>query len=92
MPPAIPRTRGRGDFYFKERDVDGGGQMEDGATRGGMDKADEVAPFIAVLHRRERALPVKTPDLVRDRLEADAMLVHRPQFDPGVRKCRRHLP
>jgi hypothetical protein len=29
-----------GSFHFKHRNADGGGQMEDGATRGRMDKAD----------------------------------------------------
>src|SRR5271165_5514856 len=46
-----------------------------------MDKAHQVAPVIAVLHRSNRAFTVKAPDLLQNRLEADAMLIHSPQFD-----------
>jgi len=37
---------------FEERDTDRCGQMEDRPPGGGMDEADEVAPVVAVLHRR----------------------------------------
>jgi hypothetical protein len=68
-------------LHLKERDGDSRGEMEDRATGTGMDKADEVAPRVAVLHRRERPLAVETPDLVQDRLEANAVFVDRPEFD-----------
>src|SRR5260370_40539399 len=66
--------------------------MEHRAARGGMDEADEVAPFKAVLHRGEGALAVKTPDVVQDRLEADAVLVDRPQLDGRLWEGRCHVP
>ncbi len=70
-----------GQFDFKDGNADGGGQMEERATRGGMDEADEIAPGEAVLHDGDRALPDRRPDPAQQRLEADAMLVGRPQFD-----------
>jgi hypothetical protein len=76
-----------GEFRLKEGNGDRRGQMEDRAARSRMDEANEVAPGIAVLDRRERALPVETPDLVQDRLQADAMFVREvdgPQLDAGL--------
>jgi hypothetical protein len=82
----------RRQLHLKEGDADRRGQMKDGATRGRMDKADQLAPLEAMLDRSERALAVKAPDLVQEWLEADAMLVDRPDFDLGVRKRGRSLP
>src|SRR5258706_9501905 len=53
-----------------------------------MDKADEVAPVVAIWHWGDGALAVETPGLVQDRLEADPVLVDRPEFDLGVRESR----
>lgn len=71
---------------FEEGDADGGSQMKDGTTRGGIDEAHEVAPFKAMLDRSQWPLAIETPDLVQDGLEANAMFVHRPQFDLGLGK------
>src|SRR5260221_6197815 len=65
--------------------------MKDGAPRGGMHKADEVAPREAMLDRGQRALAVNTPGLVQDGLEATAMLVDRPELNLRVRKRSRYL-
>lgn len=81
-----------GEFHLEERDTDRRGQMKDGPARGRMDEADEIAPLEPVLHGRSWALPIETPDLVQDRLEPDAVLVDRPQFDLCLRKGGRHLP
>src|SRR5258708_24212559 len=70
----------RSQFRFKERDRDRGGQVEDGATRGGVHTTDEVAPLVAVLDRGEGALAVEAPDLLQDRLQSNPMFVHRPEF------------
>lgn len=70
-----------GELHLEERNIDGGGQMKERTARGGMDKPNQIAPFVAVLHRRQRSLAVKTPDLVQDRLEADPVFVHGPDFD-----------
>src|SRR5258708_13292439 len=66
--------------------------MKDGAPRGGMHEADEGAPREAMLDRGQRALAVNTPDLVQDGLEANAMLVDRPELNLRVREGDRHLP
>ena len=75
-----------GQLDLEERDAHAGRQMEEGASRGGMDEADEVAPGEAVLHEGDRALANRRPDATQERLEADAMLVGRPQLDRGVGK------
>lgn len=54
------------EFGLKERDIDAGRQVKDRATRGRMNKADQVAPFIAVLDRGQWAFAVETPDFVQD--------------------------
>ena len=80
----------RGEFHLEERDADAGRQMEEGSARGGMHKADQIAPFEAVAHRSERSLPDRRPDPTQERLEANAMLVHRPQLDLRLREGGRH--
>jgi len=78
-----------GQLDLKEGDADGGSEVEDRPARGGMDKADQIAPVIAVLHWRERALPVEAPNFVQDRLEPDAVLVDGPtpqQLNGGLRE------
>lgn len=76
------------EFDLEERDIDGGGEVKDGATRGGMHKSYQVvpliAPLVAVFDRRNRPLAVETPDFVQDRFETsgtDAMLISGPEFD-----------
>ncbi len=49
---------------LEERDTDGRGQLKDGAPRGGLHKADQGAPFKAVLHGRQGPLAIATPDFV----------------------------
>jgi hypothetical protein len=51
-----------------------------------MDKADQLAPVVTMLHQRSRPLPVKTPDFLQNRLETDAMLIHGPQLHLGLGK------
>ena len=86
-----------GQFGFKERDADARREdarreMEEGATRRGMDEADQVAPGVAMLHRRDRSLPDRSPNATEEGLEANAMLIRRPQLDGSVRKRRCDLP
>ena len=82
-----------GQFDFEERDAHRGRQMEEGAARGGMDKADQIAPGVAMLHGGERALARRRPDPAQERFEADAVFVGRPQLDlawgKAVATCRR---
>jgi hypothetical protein len=72
---------------LEERDGHACRQVEDGTTRSRMDKADEVAPVVAVLDRRGGTLAVEAPDLLEDRLQTDAVFIDRPEFDArlGVR-------
>lgn len=63
-----------GQFHFKHGDTDGGRQMKDHPTGGRMGEADEVAPVVAVLHGRQRALAVEAPHVVQEGLQADAVL------------------
>lgn len=74
----------RGQFCFKERNRDRGSQVEDGTSRGGLDKAHQIAPRKAVLHRRDGTLAVETPDFVQDGLQSDAMFVDGPELDLGL--------
>src|SRR5258706_4613213 len=64
--------------------------MEDGPSRSRMHKPDEVAPLEAMLHGHQRPLPVDAPDLVQDRLEANAVLVDRPELDLGLQEDGRN--
>lgn len=77
---------------LEQRDGDAGGQVEDGAARGRMDETDPMSPGNAMLDRSEGALPMQRPCLAQERLEADAVLVHRPQFNRGLRKGSGDLP
>ena len=59
--------------------------MKDGAARGGMDEADQVAPVVAVLDRSSRTRSVEAPHFLEDRFQPDAVLVDRPEFDARLR-------
>jgi hypothetical protein len=91
----LGRTRADGagerrSLHREERDRDGGRQMKDGPPRSGMNKAHQIAPCIAVLHRSHRPLPAWRPHTAQDRLEADAVFVGRPDFDCGLRESLRY--
>jgi len=64
--------------------------VEDGAPRGGMHEADQIAPFEPMLHGREGALPVEAPDLLQDGFEADPVFVDRPELDLRLGEGRGH--
>lgn len=68
------------------------GEVEKGATRGGMDEADEVAPGEAVLYDGvESRTATRRPDAPEQRFEANSMLVGGPELDPGMGKRGGHL-
>ena len=78
-----------GEFRLEEGHAHRGGQMKDRAAGGGMDEADQVSPLVAVLDRSQGALAVKTPDLVQDRFEPNAVFIHGPQLNLRLREgCR----
>ena len=104
MPPSsiqhqhdlLPRTCSdgtskRGKFGFNEGNRDTGGQMKDGTAGSRMDEAHHIAPSEAMLHEGSGPPANVSPDPAQERLEADAMLVHRPWFDPTVGQCGCHL-
>ena len=62
--------------------------MEERATRGGLDEADEVPPAEAVAHDGKGSLSYRRPDPAQEQLEPDAMLVERgggPELDRRLR-------
>src|SRR5258708_15097659 len=82
-----------GELHCKDRNADGGwqmGQMEEGPSRSGMDKADQRAPREAMLHGGHGPLPDRGPDPTPQRFEADPMFVGRPQLDRRVGKRGRY--
>jgi len=79
-----------GQLHFKHGNADGGGQMKECASRGGMDEAHQIPPGKAVLHGGDGPLANGRPDPPQERFEADAMFVSRPQLHLGVGKRRHH--
>ena len=74
---------GEGDGERRNRDR--GEQQPDRLPRAWRHKGIERAPWVAMLYNRSRTLPAGTPDAAPDGLEADAVLVGGPQFDPLLR-------
>ena len=74
-------ARERSELRLEERNIHARREVEQGAAGGRMDEADEIAPFVAVLDRGDGALSLGCPDPAQDGLQANPMLVHRPQFD-----------
>jgi hypothetical protein len=83
-------TRKLGEFHLKGGNADGRGQMEERASRSGMDTADAGAPGKAVLHRGNASLANRRPDAAQQWLEADPMFVGCPQVHLRVRERHRH--
>ena len=79
-----------GEFDLEERDADRRGQMKDRTAGGGVHEADEGAPVVAMLDGRGGPLPVKAPDLLEDRFQAEAVLVDGPELDARLRERGRH--
>jgi len=71
---------------LEERDGDTRGQMKECPSRGGMDKANQVAPGKAVLHRGHWTLTDWRPDAAQQRFQANTMFIGGPNFDLGVGK------
>ncbi len=54
------------------------------------DEGVDVGPVVARLDGGDRALAERCPDAAQDRLEADAVLVHRPRLDRNGGMSRPH--
>lgn len=76
---------------FEDRDAHLRGLVKEGPARGRMDKADEPVPREAVLDHRMRPRTSRRPDAPQQRLEADAMLVGRPELNGRVGERGGHL-
>jgi hypothetical protein len=59
--------------------------MKDRATWDRMHKAHQVAPVVAVLHGGQGTPLIQTPYFPQDRFQPNAMLVHGPQLNRGMR-------
>jgi hypothetical protein len=57
-----------------------------------MYKADQIAPFGAVLNGSGGTLAGEHPDLAQEGFESNPMFVDGPQFDRRVWEGGRHLP
>ncbi len=66
--PRADRTGEGSQLDLEEGDGDAGSQVPQGPARGGMDKADEVAPLVAVLDGRTGPPSPEAPDLLEDGL------------------------
>jgi len=87
---AGPHLAGEGsELHLEEGYRDTGGQVEEGATTGGMHEAHQRAPGEAVAHQRGGSPPNRRPDPPQERLQADAVLVGRPQLDARLGEGRR---
>ena len=65
--------------------VDSVRQVPDGLAAGRCDESRDIQPFVAMVAERDGPLADRRPDAAPDRLQADAMLVARPDFDRFVR-------
>ena len=74
-----------GQLHFEDGNADSGGQMKDGAPRGGMHEADQVALGEAMAHQGNRTLANRCPDSPQEQLEADPVFVDSPEFDLSLR-------
>ena len=71
--------------------VDAVRQEPDGLAAGRGNESGDVEPFVAVMAERDRPLADWRPDPAVDRLQAEAMLVRRPDLDRLVGMFRSFL-
>lgn len=71
----------------EHREVDRGGPLPQRVAGGWTDKAHQIDPLVAGLHRRDQPMlpPPSAPDPTEDGLEPQSMLIHRPTVDLGCR-------
>jgi hypothetical protein len=73
---------GKGYKQFGEEEfVDPVRQIPDRLSAGRVNEGGDVEPFVAVMAERDRPLADRRPDPATDRLQADPMLIRRPQLD-----------
>ena len=65
--------------------VDAVGDEPHDLARGGSDEAVQIKPLVAVMAPGDGAAATRRPDLARDRLQAEAVFIERPDFDRNRR-------
>ena len=83
--PGAHRSCEVGEHEFEVGLADAVGDVPDRATGGRLDKARHVEPLEAMMSERNGTLADRRPHAARDRLQADAMLIRRPDLDFGAR-------
>ena len=74
-----------GEHEFEHLLADAVRDVPHGGSGRGLDETRQVEPFEAVMPERDRTLADGRPHAARDRLQADTVLVRRPDLDAGVR-------
>ena len=74
-----------GEHEFEVGLADAVGDVPDRATGDRLDKTGHVEPFEAMMPERNGTLADRRPHAAGDRLQADAMLIRRPDLDFGAR-------
>ena len=83
--PGARRSCEVGEHAFEVGLADAVGDVPDRATGGGLDEAGHIEPLEAMMPERNGTLADRRPHATRDRLQADAMLIARPDLDFGAR-------
>ena len=73
-----------GQHEFEQRLADSIRNIPYGRASRRLDKACHVEPFEAMMPERDRSLADGRPHAARDRLQADAVFIRRPDLDLGV--------
>ena len=74
-----------GEPEFEHLFADAVRDVPHGSAGRGLDEPRHVEPFEAVMPEPDRTLADRRPYAARDRLQADTVLVRRPDLDAGVR-------
>lgn len=74
-----------GEKLLEERLVDAVAEIPEGLSCDRRNEGRDVEPFVAMMAKRDRPFADRRPDATANRLQAEAMLVRRPDFDRLVR-------
>ena len=82
--PGADLPREAGEQGFEEGLAQPGREIPDCFAAGGLDEGGDVQPLVAVVAERDGPLADGRPDAAADRLQAEAVLVRRPDLDRAV--------
>ena len=74
-----------GEDMFEQLLIDGVGDVPHRLAGQRLDEAPNIKPFETMMSQRDGPLANGRPQLAYDRLQADAMFVHRPEFNVSLR-------